>query len=264
MFRAAFAQSRFAALQTAISTHVVNDGTGSSLRLNQHPTLRSVDATSVGLPFGLRDLNNAIRSHPDYTQQRFIDSVTQGVGVARAAFPNHQGFLAFFGFNDGQPGVPVDQQLIALLDEQYNGPGRNSLAFFIENLGDGAPVPGGSVGNNLLAWSNRGGATMMQALNSWLQPPPNQAPQLTSRNPATGIALGYNNYGTRFFELYLPDLDGAVNGELDAAGRPILDDLRYWDTFLTATAVPEPSTYAMALAGLAWGGFSIWRRRKRT
>jgi hypothetical protein len=27
--------------------------------------------------------------------------------------------------------------------------------------------------------------------------------------------------------------------------------------------VPEPSTYAMALAGLACGGFSLWRRRTR-
>jgi hypothetical protein len=28
-------------------------------------------------------------------------------------------------------------------------------------------------------------------------------------------------------------------------------------------AVPEPSTYAMALAGLACGGYSVFRRRKR-
>jgi hypothetical protein len=28
-------------------------------------------------------------------------------------------------------------------------------------------------------------------------------------------------------------------------------------------AVPEPSTYAMALAGLACGGYSMWRRRER-
>jgi hypothetical protein len=28
-------------------------------------------------------------------------------------------------------------------------------------------------------------------------------------------------------------------------------------------AVPEPSTYAMALAGLACGGYSMFRRRKR-
>jgi hypothetical protein len=33
--------------------------------------------------------------------------------------------------------------------------------------------------------------------------------------------------------------------------------------FNFAVSVPEPSTYAMALAGLACGGFSMWRRRKR-
>lgn len=33
--------------------------------------------------------------------------------------------------------------------------------------------------------------------------------------------------------------------------------------FRLAAPVPEPSTYAMALAGLACGGFSMWRRRKR-
>jgi NhaP-type Na+/H+ or K+/H+ antiporter len=33
--------------------------------------------------------------------------------------------------------------------------------------------------------------------------------------------------------------------------------------FVSITAVPEPSTYAMALAGLAYGGFSMWRRRRK-
>ena len=32
---------------------------------------------------------------------------------------------------------------------------------------------------------------------------------------------------------------------------------------LSIAAVPEPSTYAMALAGIAFGGYSMWRRRKR-
>jgi len=32
---------------------------------------------------------------------------------------------------------------------------------------------------------------------------------------------------------------------------------------VSAVAVPEPSAYAMALAGLAFGGYSMWRRRKR-
>jgi autotransporter-associated beta strand protein len=34
-------------------------------------------------------------------------------------------------------------------------------------------------------------------------------------------------------------------------------------SFVTVTAVPEPSTYAMALAGLAFGGYTIFRRRKQ-
>ena len=34
-------------------------------------------------------------------------------------------------------------------------------------------------------------------------------------------------------------------------------------TSMSIAAVPEPSTYAMALAGIACGGYSMWRRRKR-
>ena len=33
--------------------------------------------------------------------------------------------------------------------------------------------------------------------------------------------------------------------------------------YVSISAVPEPSTYAMALAGLACGGYSLFRRRKR-
>ncbi len=33
---------------------------------------------------------------------------------------------------------------------------------------------------------------------------------------------------------------------------------------LSVAVVPEPGTYAMALAGLTCGGFSMWRRRKRS
>jgi hypothetical protein len=40
-------------------------------------------------------------------------------------------------------------------------------------------------------------------------------------------------------------------------------DNTYGYQFATpAVAVPEPSTYAMALAGLACGGYSLFRRRR--
>jgi hypothetical protein len=247
-----FAQARYAALQAALSNHVVTDGSG--LALNQHPVLSAVDASGTGLNYGVRDLNNGIRSHPDYTQQKYIQAVRDAVAVSRQAFGQHEGYLAFFGFNDGQPGLPVDKQLIAQLDGQYNGPGQASLAFFIENLSDRGPsATAAGAGMNLLDWTQRGGSTMMQALDSWLAHRPDRDAQLASLNPATGIELGYGDFGTRFFELYVTDLDGAVNGAVDTAGRPLLDDLRHWSSVL----VPEPAVGLGALLPLL-----VWRRKR--
>ena len=62
----------------------------------------------------------------------------------------------------------------------------------------------------------------------------------------------------------------------DGNGQPYYISRRYSILLLTnisspytgfrlasPVAVPEPSTYAMALAGLVCGGFSMWRRRSR-
>ena len=70
------------------------------------------------------------------------------------------------------------------------------------------------------------------------------------RSDAAAFSLG-GDAGTSYFDNTVVSnfvLTGGVN-----AG----------DGSLTITAVPEPSTYAMALAGLACGGYSMWRRRKR-
>lgn len=231
-----FAQQRQAALFAALGNHVVQSA-GAPHALRDDPTLRSIEAAPAGLNFGVRDLNDGIRNHPDYTQQRYIDAVVSGVAATATAFSDDQNFLAFFAFNDGQPGTPVDEQIIQRLAPLYNGAGQTDLAFFIENLSDDGPVPqpnGMGPGNNLLDWTTLGGATMMQALDSWLVHRPDRDDQLDSLTPAAGIELANVAYGTRFFELYVADLDGAADGALDAAGRPIIDDLRYWNDRLAA------------------------------
>jgi hypothetical protein len=253
-----FAQQRMAALRLALANHVVT-GSGSAYPLSADPTLRSIDASPVGLNFGVRDLNGGILNHPDYTQQRYIDAVADGVANSAALFPNDTNFLAFFGLNDGQLGVPLDQQIIQRLAPLYNGPGQAKLDFFVENLSDDGPVPlpnGTGVGNNLVAWVNAGGDTMMQALDSWLAHQPDREPQLDSHNAATGIELAYNNYGTRFIELYVSDLDGANSGALDAAGRPILDDLRFWNSRLTAADLPGDYNFNGAVDA---ADYVLWR-----
>jgi hypothetical protein len=231
----AFAQERHAALFAALGDYIVTD-VGAPHSLRHDPTLKSIDTAPAGLNFGVRDLNDGIQNHPQYTQQRYVDAVVSGVAAATSAFPHDMNFLAFFSFDDGAPGMPVDEQIMERLAPLYNGPGQTELAFFVENLSDEWPVPlpnGQGTGNNLEDWVEAGGSTMMQALDAWLDHPPSRAEQLASLNPATGIELAHVQYGTRFFELYPPDLDGAVEGSLDAEGQPLIDDLRAWHDLLT-------------------------------
>jgi hypothetical protein len=254
-----FAQQRHTALFAALASHVVTVG-GNSHPLSQDATLRSLDTAPVGLNFGVRDINSGIRSHPEYTQQRYIDAVVNGVYNAAIQFPNDTASLAFFGFTDGQPGTPVDEQIIGRLAPLYNGPGQSKLDFFIENLSDDGPVPlssGTGTGSNLVDWVNAGGETMMQALDSWLQHSLDREPQLDSHNPATGIDLAFGHYGTRFFELYVADLDGAANGALDAAGRPLLNDLRFWNSRLTAADLPGDYNFNGAVDA---ADYVMWRK----
>jgi len=65
-------------------------------------------------------------------------------------------------------------------------------------------------------------------------------------------------------EFPLLGLSSSTSGWLSFSDSTLIDNLRpMYGLSETLIAVPEPSTYAMALAGLACGGFSMWRRRKR-
>jgi hypothetical protein len=254
-----FAQQRHAALFAALANHVVTVA-GNSHPMNQDATLRSIDTAPAGLNFGVRDLNSGIRNHPDYTQQKYIDAVVGGVHDAATQFPNDTNSLAFFSFTDSTPGPRVDTQIIQQLAPLYNGPAQPRLDFFVENLSDNFPIPlsnGTGTAVNLMDWVSAGGDTMMQALDSWLQHRIDREDQLASHNPATGINLADNLYSTRFFELYKTDLDGAVNGALDAAGKPLLDGLRYWNSRLTAADLPGDYNFNGVVDA---GDYVTWRK----
>jgi hypothetical protein len=56
-----------------------------------------------------------------------------------------------------------------------------------------------------------------------------------------------------------------LGGYFSITGMPNSNAANFYgvSSELTVAPVPEPSTYAMALAGLACGGYSLFRRRKR-
>jgi hypothetical protein len=54
----------------------------------------------------------------------------------------------------------------------------------------------------------------------------------------------------------------SVGGSLTVLDRAVSDKFSMNGFQLQVTAVPEPSTCAMALAGLAFGSYSMFRRRR--
>lgn len=64
--------------------------------------------------------------------------------------------------------------------------------------------------------------------------------QSATKDNSTGFITGYSGYNAQAGT----NVDNGLHGA-------------------TITAVPEPSTYTIVLTGIAYGGFSTWRRRKR-
>ncbi len=67
--------------------------------------------------------------------------------------------------------------------------------------------------------------------------------------------------GTPYDGLVFVNVGGGI-WETGAMGGPLNEYLRFEQSTGNLIVVPEPSTYAMALAGLACGGRQMWRRRR--
>lgn len=71
----------------------------------------------------------------------------------------------------------------------------------------------------------------------------------------TGLTNQSMSFGSQYVDIVNPTPPIML---VNQSGLP-----RDQGAVLTFTAVPEPSSYAVALAGLTCGGYSLWRRRKR-
>jgi hypothetical protein len=91
---------------------------------------------------------------------------------------------------------------------------------------------------------------------------------LSAFSLAEGQTFDLLEFASRTGEFTGLSVDGAALASL-GANQWAYDSLIIQETWtdtsmsLSISAVPEPSTYAMALAGLAGGGWSMFRRRKR-
>ena len=87
---------------------------------------------------------------------------------------------------------------------------------------------------------------------------------LAQNDVTPGAWAGVQTFSQQYFS-YVGDGTGPVRMQL-LSGNTLtrfagaIDNVAIWDT---VPVVPEPSTYAMALAGMACGVFAMFRRRKR-
>ncbi len=257
------AQQGYADLISALASHPVFDvASGTHVPFAEHPTLNSLNASIPGIS-SIRDNggNSGVTKLvdlPSYSRTTFADAVLQSVAVNRNAFTNKFGFVGYFNMKDNENsnfgGETLNDTLLGALLTDFNNPGQPHVGFFQELLSDIGPNPAGSLGGNLLAVENDT-YIMFQALSAWLAPfNPNHVNKVTSKNPATGIELGFSNYGATFFELYIPDIDGAQTGAVDAAGTPLIDDLRAWHDFLESLASDFDSD-----GDIDAGDLSLWQ-----
>lgn len=211
-----------AAYQAMIQNLANHQVSGTSWRIADHPALESVDASIVGLQ-GLRDLSNTLVNHPDYTREKFIQSIVDALAINRMAFSKQHGFLALFLMDDNDPGVSMDQAVLDRLQTEFNVPGKPSLGYFQETLSDVGPRV--DTLGSLLYSVAPDTYIMFQALRPWtLRPGDAVPPEIASGTPITGIRHAWRSYRSTYVEIYGGDILNAANA----------DSLRAWNRFFHA------------------------------
>lgn len=248
------ALSHWSVFINALADHqVLDSATAQMVRLADHPSLRSVDAPIVGLQ-GFRDIGGSLVNAPNYSRPDFIAGILASTHAGRNAFPNIAGHLALFSINDGQDaqfgGQSLSDAVLDQLEAEFNGLGQRRLKAFQENWSDDFPTASGSQGQNTLRIIADGGGHMLQATTSWTNPfgqdgqPPTEQRLLNvaSGTPILGLINAFNVFGTRWFEIYVPDFDNAAaptnqvylgNGQYGDIVEPYVDELLVWNEFFS-------------------------------
>jgi len=161
------------------------------------------------------------------------------------------GGIAFFGIGSGQPNVNFyDEPYAAFFLRQWpTSTGNGQTGWTISTIANPA-----SPSENVFANPGTGNGTYRAQL-------------LKSGNSLTlGIDVNYTGgpFAADFTNTksLLTDL-GFLNATNSTLFFGTADSATTFDNLLIAAPVPEPSTCAMALAGLACGGYVAVRRRKR-
>ena len=204
------ALGRYQVFMRALGDHLVwSIAAGREVPLREHPVLQVVGAQIMGLG-GLRDPLNAIASQPSYSRALFTAASIDSLAIAVDEFPEQSVHVAVFGIADDVNFPPLDDHIVNELSATFNSNERPQLGFFAENLACNSP----STGNNYLFQQQDVTFTMFQMLQAWLDPFKDPAKTNSCKTETTGpdvaMAYAFQNFNSRYFEVYPIDLGNAL------------------------------------------------------
>jgi hypothetical protein len=220
----AFAQQRFGALLTALSTHMVSYQ-GKPISVSEHPLFRGMN---IGLPGwqGIRDKSTHVKDFPGYTRDTLKTAILSGLHTQTAAFPTTPIHLGFWKVNDATASPSLWEDLRATILNEFDSPNSQPIGFFQENLAYSVDkgVETGRPTTDYAAplyESRKDTFIAFQANTAWTAPFPGHESVVVGGTPVQGMHYAMDTFGAKYIEFYLPDADAAQQGT-----QPWLDDFR--------------------------------------
>jgi len=201
--------ARYEAFAEALAHHPVPDATagGRSVPLKDHPVLAQIAASIPGLG-SVRDKERRLVSSPGYEREKFIRAVLRALHAIADRFPDKFSYVGFFRMRDSIRQPALDEALLERLVEEFDGVRHPRLGLFQENLACSTPTPEFAFA---LAREKDNRPILFQMLQSWVNPFAN--PEKTepcrseSHGPDIAMRYAFETFNSRYFEVYVADLD---------------------------------------------------------
>lgn len=207
-----YIQERFKLFVESLANYQISDASknGKMVSLREHQTLANID---FGIP-GLGHIRESaeISGLDGYSRESFIFAIKSSLRVQTSNFPLKFIYVGFWKVTDSQTSPELWEDIRASLISEFNGINNPRIGFFMENLAASKDSVGAVTGypsTNFAAplyLSRNNEFTMFQALQGWNQPFAEPA-KAAGGTPFDGIKYAYDTFNTKYFELYIPDLD---------------------------------------------------------
>jgi dienelactone hydrolase len=209
-----FTLSRYQSFMNALQAHRVADPAqnGALVPLGDHSAFYAINVTFPGVPnLALRDSHDALVDIPGYTRAALQDAVVATLRAVRTAFPKQRVHFGFWKYQNDSGSDQAWQSMQSRINSEFGG----TVGVFEDNLAAARPCPACDPYTATptvdfaapLVAAKSTTYTAFQALASWTNPGTVDPAKVMNGTPMDGIDYALQNFGSRYVELYVDDVD---------------------------------------------------------